>query len=71
MFNSKQFEAKVYKMVTKEVNKAFVELLKRDDGIYQEEGIQLQRKIMDALQYITAEVTSQVLYGLLLNKRRD
>ena len=67
MFNYKQFEDKVYGLVTREINKAFSTLLKNDGGAVQVEGIKLHKQVMEALHYIAEEVATQILYGLLAN----
>lgn len=67
MFNHKQFEEKVYSLVTREINKAFSTLLKSDGGAVQVQGIKLHKQVMEALHDITEEVAAQILYGLLAN----
>lgn len=67
MFNHKQFEDKVYSFVTREINKAFSKLLKSNGGAVQVEGIKLHKQVMEALHSIAEEVTTQILYGLLVN----
>ena len=65
MFNSKQFEEKVYALVTKEVNEAFNLLLKGHQDTVQIQGIKLQREMMKVLHGVVSEVAAQILYGLL------
>jgi hypothetical protein len=67
MFNPKQFENKVYALVTQQVNKVFSKLLKGSEKEMQAESIKLQRQVMEALHYIAEEVSSQILCGLLIN----
>jgi|APEBP8051072661_1049379.scaffolds.fasta_scaffold02035_8 hypothetical protein len=67
MFNYKQFEDKVYGLVTGEINKAFSTLLKSNRDAVQVEGIKLHKQVMEALHYIAEEVAAQILYGLLAN----
>ena len=67
MFNHKQFEEKVYSLVTRQINKAFSKLLKSDGGAVQVEGIKLHKQVMKALHSIAEEVAAQILCGLLAN----
>jgi len=67
MFNHKQFEDKVYGLVTREINKAFSKLLKSNGGAVQVEGIRLHKQVMEALHSIVEEVAAQILSGLLSN----
>ena len=67
MFNHKQFEEKVYSLVTRQINKAFSKLLKSDGGAVQVEGIKLHKQVMEVLHSIAEEVTTQILCGLLTN----
>lgn len=67
MFNHKQFEDKIYNLVTREINKAFSTLLKNDSGAVQAEGIKLHKQVMKALHYTAEEVAAQILFGLLAN----
>ena len=67
MFNHKKFEAKIYSLVTREVNKAFSKLLKSDGGAVQSEGVKLHKQVMEALHYIAEETATQILFGLLAN----
>jgi hypothetical protein len=67
VFNHKQFEDKVYSLVTREINKTFLTILKSDVGSVQTEGIKLHKRVMETLHYIAEEVATQILYGLLAN----
>lgn len=71
MFNPEQFEQKIYSLVTLEINKEFSKILKKGDEVMQTEGIKMQRQIMEILHYITEEIATQILYGLLVNKRKN
>lgn len=70
MFNPKQFEKRVYTLVTKEVNKAFSALLKRDNRVIELEGIKMQKQVMEALHCVVQETAIQILYGLLVRMRQ-
>lgn len=65
MFNPKQFESKVYALVTQEVNQAMSTLWDGGSSTHSK-GIQLQRQIMKALHSVTEETAIQIFYGLLL-----
>lgn len=69
MFNQKQFEKKIYALVTQEVNEVFSTLLKTDRSTIQTEGIKIQREVMQVLHSIIEETVTQILCGLLLNKK--
>ncbi len=62
MFNQQEFEDKVYALVTQEVNKVLSKLLNK--GRVQQEGFQVQRKVMRALHAVTEETVTQISYGL-------
>jgi hypothetical protein len=70
MFNPKQFENRVYTLVTKEVNKAFSALLKKDNSVIELEGIKMQKQVMKALHCVVQETAIQILYGLLVRMRQ-
>lgn len=70
MFNPKQFESKVYALVTKEVNQAMSTLGDGGSSTHSK-GIQLQRQIMKALHSVTEEIAVQIFYGLLLPVQRE
>lgn len=67
MFNHKQFEDKVYSLVTREINKAFSKLLKGDGRVIQAEGVKLHKQVIQALHHIAEETATQILFGLLAN----
>lgn len=65
MFNAKQFEEKLYTLVTQEVNQAVTLILIGGKENVQTQGIQLQRQVTKALHDIVEETSIQILYGLL------
>lgn len=67
MFNHKQFEKKIYSLVTREINKSFSTIPKSDVGSVQAEGIQLHKWVMKTLHFIAEESATQILCGLLSN----
>jgi hypothetical protein len=68
MFNPKEFEQKVYALVTQEVNKAFSKILNSDKEAVQQKGVKVHRQVMKALHLVTEETAIQILHGLLAYK---
>jgi hypothetical protein len=71
MFNQIDFERKFYALVTQEVNKVFSELVRNRKDSVQQEGLKIQRKIMELLHAITEETAIQIFYGLLVSKEGE
>jgi len=70
MFNQKQFEDKVYELVTTESNKVFSKLLKWDENTIQKEGLKTQRKMLESMHQVIEELVTQNTYGFLARQRR-
>ena len=69
MFNQKQFEDKVYELVTTESNKVFSKLLKWDENTIQKEGLKTQRKMLESMHRVIEELVTQNTYGFLARQR--
>ena len=66
MFNPALFEEKIYAFVTQEVNNVFSELLTK--GMAGQDGVRVQKQMMEALHSVTEETVMQISYGLLIRK---
>ena len=68
MINRKQFQNKLYSIVTRDVDEACSELLKGDRKTLQTNAIQIQQQVIYAMNWITEQTVIKISNGLLLNK---